>query len=360
MLQIGDEQLGLARVIYNARLLVLTGTEGAGIKTAWDTVKMVSFRWKDRSVEYQKLLDEEPCREWAANLLYLANHVIESPHIVVADMLHDATMVAGRAVRLTPQDIVPTVVAPALLARTATKLAASEFTKSPSPASTSLLCATLHLVKALSSRSVLPMSIASAVIDRTIREVHAVFLANLPNMLKSPEVAVVTLRTIRIIIESHMAPQLSGDDVLEFVWDAILHMEYFVRSHSHASHAPVWATAVKAAESAMRSGLVFCTWINMKGHRPVIESALRRLDASCVRTLQKLRIEKLLPPQVSEVLLVCNNPDCQNMSGPSELAVKTFACGGDGCESRFCSRECQAMAWRLGHRDVCPGTTKHV
>ena len=50
--------------------------------------------------------------------------------------------------------------------------------------------------------------------------------------------------------------------------------------------------------------------------------------------------------------LWCFNPTCTNMEGPSELALKTFACGG-GCGVRYCSPECQAQGWRDGHRLSC-------
>ena len=50
--------------------------------------------------------------------------------------------------------------------------------------------------------------------------------------------------------------------------------------------------------------------------------------------------------------LWCCNPGCTNLSGPSELQLKTYACGG-GCGVRYCSRECQVQGWRLGHRHSC-------
>ena len=50
--------------------------------------------------------------------------------------------------------------------------------------------------------------------------------------------------------------------------------------------------------------------------------------------------------------LWCFNPACANLEGPSELALKTQACGG-GCGVRYCSRECQAQGWRDGHRLSC-------
>ena len=50
--------------------------------------------------------------------------------------------------------------------------------------------------------------------------------------------------------------------------------------------------------------------------------------------------------------LWCFNPACTNLKGPSELVLKTFACGG-GCGVRYCSPECQAQGWRDGHRLSC-------
>ena len=50
--------------------------------------------------------------------------------------------------------------------------------------------------------------------------------------------------------------------------------------------------------------------------------------------------------------LWCCNPACTNLEGPSELALKTFACGG-GCGVRYCGLECQAQGWRDGHRLSC-------
>ena len=50
--------------------------------------------------------------------------------------------------------------------------------------------------------------------------------------------------------------------------------------------------------------------------------------------------------------LWCFNPACTNLSGPSELALKTHACGG-GCGVRYCGPECQAQGWRDGHRLSC-------
>ena len=57
------------------------------------------------------------------------------------------------------------------------------------------------------------------------------------------------------------------------------------------------------------------------------------------------------PTAWSEALW-CFNPACTNLEGPSELALKTFACGG-GCGMRYCSPQCQAQGWRDGHRLSC-------
>ena len=58
-----------------------------------------------------------------------------------------------------------------------------------------------------------------------------------------------------------------------------------------------------------------------------------------------------------QALLFCCNPMCINLSGPSELLLKTFACGG-GCGVRYCGEECQAQAWRMGHRWSCEEIVK--
>ena len=50
--------------------------------------------------------------------------------------------------------------------------------------------------------------------------------------------------------------------------------------------------------------------------------------------------------------LWCFNHACTDLSGPSELAMQTSACGG-GCGVRYCSPECQAQGWRDGHRLSC-------
>ena len=50
--------------------------------------------------------------------------------------------------------------------------------------------------------------------------------------------------------------------------------------------------------------------------------------------------------------LWCCNEACDNLSGPSELKLKTFACGGK-CGMRYCSRACQEASWRAGHNKGC-------
>ena len=57
-------------------------------------------------------------------------------------------------------------------------------------------------------------------------------------------------------------------------------------------------------------------------------------------------------PALCDEGLWCCNPACTNLEGPSELALKTHACGG-GCGVRYCSIECQAQCWREGHRLSC-------
>ena len=50
----------------------------------------------------------------------------------------------------------------------------------------------------------------------------------------------------------------------------------------------------------------------------------------------------------------CFNPHCANLTGPSELNMGTQACQG-GCGVRYCSLDCQAQGWRMGHRESCLG-----
>ena len=52
--------------------------------------------------------------------------------------------------------------------------------------------------------------------------------------------------------------------------------------------------------------------------------------------------------------IVCDNASCTNLGGPSELALKTERCGGDGCAQRYCSVACQEQDWRRGHKNECP------
>jgi hypothetical protein len=56
-------------------------------------------------------------------------------------------------------------------------------------------------------------------------------------------------------------------------------------------------------------------------------------------------------------LLLCDWYGCTNVAGPSELQLVTQACGGCGDRRgamRYCSRACQAAAWRAGHKLACP------
>lgn len=52
--------------------------------------------------------------------------------------------------------------------------------------------------------------------------------------------------------------------------------------------------------------------------------------------------------------LVCNNPACDNMTGPTDqLLVSGKACICGGCRvARYCGRGCQ-RAHRQQHRPVC-------
>jgi hypothetical protein len=63
-------------------------------------------------------------------------------------------------------------------------------------------------------------------------------------------------------------------------------------------------------------------------------------------------------------LWLCDWGRCANMEGPSELQLVTKPCPGRctaaepavECSQRYCSRACQAKAWREGHKVQCPGS----
>ena len=79
------------------------------------------------------------------------------------------------------------------------------------------------------------------------------------------------------------------------------------------------------------------------------------LQAKMMHEAEAAVLTASVPSQASswavEVLWCCN-PRCTNLSEPSELQLKTFACGG-GCGFRYCSVQCQEQGWRAGHKDSC-------
>lgn len=58
-------------------------------------------------------------------------------------------------------------------------------------------------------------------------------------------------------------------------------------------------------------------------------------------------------------LLLCDRVGCTNMEETSELKLVTTVCAGCRTE-RYCSRDCQASAWRRGHRLKCTGRRVYV
>ena len=79
------------------------------------------------------------------------------------------------------------------------------------------------------------------------------------------------------------------------------------------------------------------------------------LQAKMMREAEAAVLTATDPSQASKwavEVLWCCNPRCTNLSGPSELQLKTFACGG-GCGFRYCSVQCQEQGWRAGHKDSC-------
>jgi hypothetical protein len=54
--------------------------------------------------------------------------------------------------------------------------------------------------------------------------------------------------------------------------------------------------------------------------------------------------------------LCCNNPGCTSMDKAGEMLLGSSC---SGCKAaRYCSKACQAAAWKLGHSKVCKRMTK--
>jgi hypothetical protein len=54
--------------------------------------------------------------------------------------------------------------------------------------------------------------------------------------------------------------------------------------------------------------------------------------------------------------LCCNNPGCTSMDRAGEMLLGSSC---SGCKAaRYCSKACQAAAWKLGHSKVCKRITK--
>ena len=150
---------------------------------------------------------------------------------------------------------------------------------------------------------------------------------------------------VRAMKEASLAAVKRGDDTYMNQWLAA-----WVSSPVAARHADTHGRVHLPGEG----GCV--AWSFYNG-----ENRLQRIAKGCQFTIQGEGITKVyttaalfrgLPPEQLEDwgrMLWCCNPGCTNLSGPSELQLKTFVCAG-GCGVRYCSRECQVQGWRLGHR----------
>ena len=95
---------------------------------------------------------------------------------------------------------------------------------------------------------------------------------------------------------------------------------------------------------------------------PLLRSSLLQLrevlKISCERPFLprdwELIKAELLLDEAEEVWGVssCCNASCTHFAGSCEVEVKTLTCGGM-CGARYCSRACQELAWRAGHRRNC-------
>ena len=130
----------------------------------------------------------------------------------------------------------------------------------------------------------------------------------------------------------------------------------------------VFDVPTRAQAESMRAGLCFLSQMRSFAARMLSAPAVASdQPAGCVSSsgeggsswsrweVLQAALFRSLPPEQQEDWgrpLWCCNPGCTNLSGPSELQLKTYACGG-GCGVRYCSRECQVQGWRLGHRHSC-------
>ena len=104
----------------------------------------------------------------------------------------------------------------------------------------------------------------------------------------------------------------------------------------------VWPNhpSAEAAEPAGGAGTGTAVWQRTHADWEVLQAELMGSAAG------------VLPALCGEEMR-CFNLACNNMEGPSELALKTHACSG-GCRVRYCRLpECQARGWRGGHRLSC-------
>jgi hypothetical protein len=76
-------------------------------------------------------------------------------------------------------------------------------------------------------------------------------------------------------------------------------------------------------------------------------------DASLAALVQQLQATGAMLSSIA-VPPFCNNPDCTNLSGPSEVwLVSGRSCICAGCRiARYCGRACQRAAWKQ-HKPVC-------
>ena len=80
-----------------------------------------------------------------------------------------------------------------------------------------------------------------------------------------------------------------------------------------------------------------------------IEAEFQTQMRTCWDIVDRLSLQT---PWTNDWGLWCGNKQCDNLSGPSEMRLKTLACGGR-CGVRYCSRACQEAGWRAGHKAVC-------
>jgi hypothetical protein len=106
-------------------------------------------------------------------------------------------------------------------------------------------------------------------------------------------------------------------------------------------NSPQWTAAVAAYEASQPN------WDEVQaGAMPSTAAAAEQLSQQYAEAICLCRALAAAAP----LLVVCNNPSCENIEGVSEAAAASKACAG--CRCRYCSVACQRADWKR-HKGAC-------